>query len=95
MDNIYDYIIIGAGISGIAYAYKNKTDKFLILEKNDYIGGRIKNIKWNDNFISLGGGVFLPSHKICRRCAAEKVRLADHVRLHPPASHVSHPAHPG
>ena len=64
MDNIYNYIIIGAGISGITYAYKNKTDKFLILEKNDYVGGRIKNIKWNDNYISLGGGVFLPLHNL-------------------------------
>jgi hypothetical protein len=62
MNKIYDYIIIGAGISGITYAFKNKTNNFIILEKNDYIGGRIKNIKWNDDFISLGGGVFLPSH---------------------------------
>lgn len=62
MNNIYNYIIIGAGIAGISFAYKNKSDNFIILEKNDYIGGRVKNIKWNDKFISLGGGVFLPSH---------------------------------
>lgn len=62
MNKLYDYIIIGAGISGITYALNNKTNNFIILEKNDYIGGRIKNIKWNGTFISLGGGVFLPSH---------------------------------
>lgn len=62
MSKVYDYIIIGAGIGGITYAYKNKSDNFIILEKNDYIGGRVKNIKWNGTMISLGGGVFLPSH---------------------------------
>jgi hypothetical protein len=63
MDNIYNNIIIGAGIAGITYAYKHKTDNFLILEKNDYIGGRIKNINWYNKIISLGAGVLLPSHK--------------------------------
>jgi hypothetical protein len=70
MDKIYDYIIIGAGIAGITYAYRHKSSNFIILEKNDYIGGRVKNIKWHDAFISLGGGVFLPSHSnvldLCR-----------------------------
>ena len=37
MSKVYDYIIIGAGIGGITYAYKNKSDNFIILEKNDYI----------------------------------------------------------
>jgi len=62
MNKIYDYIIIGAGIAGITYAHKNKSNNFIILEKNDYIGGRVKNIEWHDTIISLGGGVFLPSH---------------------------------
>jgi hypothetical protein len=70
MTIIYDYIIIGAGIAGISYAYKHKSTNFIIFEKNDYIGGRIKNIKWHDTFISLGGGVFLPEHEyvidLCR-----------------------------
>ncbi len=70
MNKIYDYVIIGAGIAGITYAYRHKSNNFIILEKNDYIGGRVKNIKWHDTFISLGGGVFLPSHNqiidLCR-----------------------------
>lgn len=70
MNTIYDYIIIGAGIAGITYASRHKSSNFVILEKNDYIGGRVKNIKWHDSFISLGGGVFLPSHSqtidLCR-----------------------------
>lgn len=74
-NKIYDYIVIGAGFAGIYYAYKNKSNNFIILEKNDYIGGRVKNIKWNDNFISLGGGVFLPNHQyildLCREFGIE------------------------
>ena len=57
--NIYDYIVIGAGIAGITYSYTNKSDNFVILERNDYIGGRILNISWHDEQISLGGGVIL------------------------------------
>ena len=57
--NIYDYIVIGAGIAGITYSYTNKSDNFVILERNDYIGGRICNISWHDEQISLGAGVIL------------------------------------
>jgi hypothetical protein len=56
---IYDYIIIGCGIGGISYAYKNPITNFLILEKNNYIGGRIKNINWHNTWISLGAGIGL------------------------------------
>jgi len=70
MTTSYDYIIIGAGIAGIMYAYKHKSTNFVILEKNDYVGGRVKNIEWHDTFISLGGAVFLPNHEyvidLCR-----------------------------
>ena len=30
--------------------------KFLILEANDYVGGRVKNIDWNNLTIPLGAG---------------------------------------
>jgi phytoene dehydrogenase-like protein len=60
--NIYDYIIIGAGIAGLSWGFRNFNENFLILEKNDYIGGRIKNIFWHEHNISLGAGVFLPTH---------------------------------
>jgi hypothetical protein len=57
--NIYDYIVVGAGFAGLGYSYANKSDNFAILDKNDYIGGRVHNIKWHDDQISLGGGVIL------------------------------------
>ena len=34
MSDIYDYIVIGAGIAGLTYAYRNKSNNFIILEKN-------------------------------------------------------------
>lgn len=77
MNNIYEYIIIGAGVAGLTYAYKNKSNNFIILEKNDYIGGRIKNIKWNNKFISFGGGVFLPSHNLVLQLC-DKFNLETH-----------------
>jgi hypothetical protein len=56
MNNI-DTIIIGAGMAGLYYTYKSKLTDYLILEKNDRIGGRVYNMQWNNEQISLGGGV--------------------------------------
>ncbi len=40
---MYDYIIIGAGISGIYMAHLlHKDFNILVLDKNNYIGGRLK-----------------------------------------------------
>ncbi|XP_034936722.1 uncharacterized protein [Chelonus insularis] len=50
-------VIIGAGIAGLAAAKtleeKNFHD-YLILEAQDYIGGRIRSIPWNNNWIEEG-----------------------------------------
>ena len=55
---IYDYIIIGGGISGMYSAYLlNKDYKVLVLEKNDYIGGRMKDIIFHGETIKLGAGI--------------------------------------
>jgi hypothetical protein len=54
---IYDEIIIGSGIAGLYWIYKTKPTNYLILEKNNRIGGRIYNIDWNNSQISLGGGI--------------------------------------
>jgi len=50
---IYDIIIIGGGISGLNTAYqlllKKPEFKILLLEKNNYLGGRIKSFTKNIN----------------------------------------------
>ena len=45
-NTIYDIIILGAGVSGIGMAHsllKEKNQTFLILEKNDGVGGTWRN----------------------------------------------------
>ena len=44
-ENTYDEIKIGSGFAGLYWCYKNKPEKFIILEKSDRIGGRIYNIE--------------------------------------------------
>ena len=59
---IWDEIIIGAGFAGLYWVYKTKPKNFLILEKSDRIGGRVYNVEWNNNQISLGGGIVKPNN---------------------------------
>jgi protoporphyrinogen oxidase len=55
---MYDYIIIGGGISGLYLNYLlTKTNKTLLLEKNDYFGGRALDVKFHDSNIKLGAGI--------------------------------------
>lgn len=57
---IYDYIIIGSGISGLYTAHllqKNQKTNFLILEKRNCIGGRIKTFPINKNKVPVGAGI--------------------------------------
>ena len=56
---MYDYLIVGAGISGLYTAYrlskKYPKAKICILEATAYIGGRLHSIKY-DGLIMDGGG---------------------------------------
>ena len=55
----YDYVIVGAGISGLYTAHqlykKYPSAKICILEATNYIGGRLHSIKY-DGLIMDGGG---------------------------------------
>lgn len=58
---IYDYIIIGGGLAGL-YAYERLKEKdftlnILLLEKNNRIGGRMKEQEFHGTNIKLGGGI--------------------------------------
>jgi protoporphyrinogen oxidase len=58
---IYDYIIIGGGISGIYSLYKlnrfHKNKKILLIEKENYLGGRVLNKTFHNEKIRLGAGI--------------------------------------
>jgi protoporphyrinogen oxidase len=60
---IYDYIIIGGGISGIYAGYLLKKYNVLILESNDYVGGRIKEEQFHQSTINMGAGIATANHK--------------------------------
>lgn len=68
---MYDEIIIGSGMAGLYWVYKSKPSNFLILEKSNRIGGRIYNIEWNNNQISLGGGIIKSSNNYTIKLAEE------------------------
>jgi monoamine oxidase len=59
---IYDYIIIGSGISGLYLGYLLKDKKYLILEKNDNIGGRIQQTNFHEKIVQLGAGIIEDHH---------------------------------
>ena len=58
---IYDYIIIGSGISGLYLGYLLQNKKYLIIEKNDNIGGRIQHTNFHGNVVQLGAGIIKDS----------------------------------
>ena len=59
---MYDYIIVGAGISGLYTAYNlNKNfpnKKICIIEASQYIGGRLHSIKYDGIIVDGGGARF-------------------------------------
>ena len=62
--NIYDYIIIGGGISGLYAGYKlSHKYNILILEKNNYLGGRIEEVNFHNDKIKLGAGIAAKNNK--------------------------------
>lgn len=69
---IYDIIIIGGGVGGLYTAYKllqkNNKLNILLLEKNNYLGGRIKTfrkkINSHDYQFEEGAGRFNKNHKL-------------------------------
>ena len=84
---IYDIIILGGGISGLYSAYKllqkDKTLKILILEKNNYLGGRMKTYQKTINGITYyqeeGAWRFNSNHKLLLKLIHE-LGLKDNLR---------------
>ncbi|MCR6623606.1 MAG: FAD-dependent oxidoreductase [archaeon YNP-LCB-024-027] len=64
--NIFSTIILGAGLSGLSYAYANvqKGDSIIILEKNDRIGGLMKNFDFNGFLFDFGPHIFRSKDRI-------------------------------
>ena len=51
----YEFLILGAGLSGISYSYFLESENYLILEKEKNIGGQLKTIKRGEYIWDYGG----------------------------------------
>lgn len=63
----YDIVIVGGGIAGLNLCYQiiKKTDKLkiLLIEKNNYFGGRVLTSKFNKDSFDAGAGRIAGHHK--------------------------------
>ena len=66
MANNKDYLIIGAGITGLCVAYElSKANKdFLLIEREDKVGGNIKSITVDGYNLELGPNSFLETPEL-------------------------------
>jgi monoamine oxidase len=62
-DSVYDYIVIGGGIAGL-YANYKLSAKYngLLLEKNNFFGGRALEINFHGTQIKAGAGIMIQSN---------------------------------
>ena len=90
---IYDYVIVGGGIAGLYSAFlllqKNRNTKILLLERDTYLGGRIKTIRTNELTFEAGAGRFNQNHKLLLQLLRmlklhdKKVKINGHIQFEP------------
>ena len=64
MMKIFEYIIIGGGITGLSCARKlqqNGEENFIVLESEKEVGGLCRTKHINGHYLDIGGGHFLHS----------------------------------
>jgi len=78
---MYDYIVIGGGISGLSISNRLENTKILLIEKNDYLGGRIKTVKLGENNIEAGAARFNSNHKLLIKLLKEFKLFKDIIKI--------------
>jgi len=55
---IFDYVVIGAGVAALYLAnHFPQNSRYLLIDRRDYVGGRIKAVDFHGSSVSLGAGV--------------------------------------
>ncbi len=69
----YDFVIIGAGLSGLTSAYrlKQKGYSVLVLEKSELVGGRLQTIKLDNALSDTGAQFFSESYPMILKLISE------------------------
>ena len=81
-------LIIGGGIAGIylAHLLTKKSKKFILIEKNDYFGGRMKWQNFYGTYVTLGAGVIrdhdIQLQKLCTDLGLEMIKAEQNVQNH-------------
>ena len=78
-NTLYDYIIIGGGIAGLYANYKLSSKlNGLLLERNDFFGGRAQEIQFHGSLIKLGAGI-MTTHNHLILNLLKKLKLTTHT----------------
>jgi protoporphyrinogen/coproporphyrinogen III oxidase len=57
-ENVYDAVIIGAGIAGLSAAWRLRHRRILLLEASDRVGGRMRSEPWGEYWLNYGAHLF-------------------------------------
>ena len=74
-------LIIGSGIAGLYLGnlLYESNQEYLILEKNDYVGGRILTSNINNINVALGAGIIRESDNlVIELCKKYDIKLKEH-----------------
>jgi len=88
---MYDYIIVGGGISGLYANWKLKTYSGLLLEREDVFGGRTFEIDFHGTRIKMGAGILEPQNKhllrLLKKLGITPKPFEDSLESMPPYNH--------
>ncbi|MGI6616538.1 MAG: protoporphyrinogen/coproporphyrinogen oxidase [Saccharofermentanales bacterium] len=73
------YLIIGAGISGLSFAFHKKNDDYIVLEKDKVCGGLARSF-FKDGFVWDVGGHFFHFHSDETKMHYERLMAGKHIR---------------
>lgn len=81
-------VIVGAGIAGLYLAseLKKRNENFIIIEKNNYVGGRTKSVEFHGQRLTLGAGIIEENNveliSLCKDLNLELIDVSGPTYMH-------------